>query len=48
VPVPGEPWEMAPWPLAREASLPAQAWLGLGASTELADIAGQVLDLTVP
>lgn len=48
MPVPGEPGEMAPWPLAREASLPAQAWLGLGASTELADIADQVLDLTVP
>ncbi|HEX5298824.1 MAG TPA: SpoIIE family protein phosphatase [Streptosporangiaceae bacterium] len=48
MPVPGEPGEMAPRPLAREASLPAQAWLGLGASTELADIAGQLLDLTVP
>lgn len=48
MPVSGEPGDVVPWPLAREASLPAQAWLGLGASTELTDIAGQMLDLAVP
>lgn len=48
MPVPEEPGAMMPWPPTRGASLPAETWLGLGVSTELTDIAGQVLGLAVP